>query len=472
MWNSANYYFDPKTGMPTPLKPGQKVPVGAKVASAFSDNSEDDNYLTQFTKSFYNSALDILKAPFNIAEVVQGIATGKDSGLTTDVMNAIDKWKVDTKHAEEIISLDAFMAGKDFWQRENFGDAGAWANFSGQVFGSLAQFITGGYVSGAIKAGAKASTKVAASQALAKEAGTLTMANKTADWFIKNKAMLGVSTAISLQEPLDAAERAGITGRDKFLLAATIAPVMGVIEIALGIDGKILDAIQKTGAKRLMAEAAAKVAKNAGGELTDEVLKKAFAETLKTATRTIPGVLKTMAINTGQEMTEEVLQTIWTKLVEKQYDHIKGYEGEGGDGGFGTEMMSPEAYKEYFMSAVGGAIGGFGGSAVLGGLKDSTKSHTIYEAATNPKEKLKLIQGLKQLVKDGKMSQEELDMANFRLESYERYNRDIAKTGMPQENKRKAFDLIWQAENAKEEIKQLGEERISILDRCDVQFDF
>jgi hypothetical protein len=456
LWHGSKYYIDPQSGMPVPLKPGQKVPVGAKVASAFSDFSEDDNLFTQGLKSFYNTALDVFKFVPNIAEVGQGLITGKESKGYVDMMNAIDSWKLDTKDTKEIVSLDAFMAGNDFWQKENFGDAGAWANFTGQVFGSLAQFIGGGWVTGSMKAGEMAAAKIAANQAVKKSLGqSVTVANKTADWFIKNKAMLGVSSAISLNEPLDAADRAGITGRDKYLLAATIAPVMGVIEIALGIDAKILSAIQKTGAKKLMAEAAAKVVKDAGGELTEEVLKKAFAETLKTATRTIPGVLKTIAINTGQEMTEEVLQTVWTKLVEKQYDHIKGYEGEGGDGGFGTEMLSPEAYKDYFMSAVGGAIGGFGGSVVLGGLKDSTKSHNLYEAATNPKEKLKLLQSLNALVKDGKLSQEGYDMANFRLESYERYNRDVAKTGMPEENKRKAFDLIWQAENAKEEIKTL-----------------
>ena len=437
MMSGDAYYFDPKTSKPVPLAYGQKPPEGVQIGSAFGLDPGKDTPVTTFLKGTSNVFLEIGGLPFNLAEIGAGLVGFDENNWASkwnqEVQNTLDQWKFKmTPEAEaQLVDVKAFESAKDFFDSNNWSmTMDNVANLTGQVTGSMLQFLTaGGTLSKASKSGAAVSQSTQLAKAVA------------------------ASSAISTSEALDAVQNVdGYTNQEKMWIAAMSATAIGALEVLVGgPEMKYMLGIEKSGARAAAQKVLiGEVLKDTGKAMTAETWQKAMAKAVPTMLDKMSGYGKEMAKISSKEAVEESAQTLAQKGIEQLADSVKNYTGEEG---FGTQVLSPETYQELFVSALGGAIGG----KLMGSVQYSS-SHNIATHVLNGQEAA-LKNNVQHLVDSGRITQ---DHTNARINAYQRYRDELSAIEQGGEAigkaaKKEVFRLTYEDEALGLKEKQIKE---------------
>lgn len=429
------YYWD-EQGMPKPLKYGEKPPVNAQIASAWggSQSAENDTWATNLSKGAWNGFVDILNLPVNLYDVAQTVVTGTESELASTVRNTTDRLKFATKSNEGLVDTKAFTGLSEFVNSENwnFNDPYAVTSALGQGIGSLAQFVTGTGVVNKWSKGIKG-----ASQAD-------DVAVKATDWLSRNKNAIAASSMVSLNEALDVADKAGITGREKAAFATTTAIGVGMLEFLGGLETSTMKALGMT-AKKELSEAAAKSFIASGGKLTAEGLKEAFDATLKTGAKKFPEWAKQGLL----EASEEVAQTYYTAASADAYRKLDGRAD------FKSDLTSAETMKDAFEGAFVGFALGAGGQQLLGD-RGELQLDNAYKYLKEGK-KTELLQELHNLRESEGINEVDYHAAKEKINVYEDYIKGFKDKRLNEVEEKQAIDVLNKADNLEAAMKQIEE---------------
>lgn len=444
-------YFD-EQGMPQPLKYGEKPPPGSKIESAFGisggGDSEDDNPFTTLSKSFYNSFVNVGKLVPETADILYGLGTGKSSKFLTQINNMVDTMKLTESSAasEEMVKPDAFNSVADFMNGQNWNFTPQ--NFmalSGQVMGSLAEFVGGAALFRTVNVATKAGQEATIGERL--------LAN--APW--KNPKSWALASAINLDESVQAADNAGLTGLERYALGMITALGMGALEI--GVGGQELRlAGKKIIAKGVAEEFATKLTAEGATEITGETIEQLWKATLKNGLGYINRAGKTAFKEGLGEATEEMSQELWSESLQQLYDKFTGYKGDGAAGsqGFGTHLFNPKSMQQLFINGLGGALGGVFGGAVRPEEQSKALSKLIYDHIQAGKVD-DLQKELAISLSQGNINQQQYDLAKFKIGAYQRYDAETSdlEIKITPQQRREIFELSFQDENAKHAAAEL-----------------
>lgn len=452
--SAGKYYFSPE-GIPVPISQWERPPDDQKLASLWGTQQEaaDDSGVQTFAKSLWNGFVGLFKSPASIMETMEGLDVwnGKKAlnevrkrqgkgeiGMITEPFSNISKNFVDQisfetdpeSSASTLVDTKAFESMSNFFNSENWHPSSQnMLGLTGQAIGSVLQFLVGGRALGVKSPSAWGSAPV--SSVVASYAPSV-----------------GLASTLVLSDAIDSAEREGLIGREKYAVGLVNAIGQGVLEMAIGGTEKgLLGATVKAGVQKEISQSAVKAFKNAGGEITPQALKAAFGSTVKETVRLYPKVANKFVGQTMGEAGEEATQQLWSNSLMALDQKVHGREAKG--------VFAPEALKEYFTSALGGLLGGVsGGMMNISTLKDEAQGSDIYQAVNEGKT-LQLRNGLDQLTRQGKMTQEQRDLADFRIQSYERYNTETKDVPLDNEQKQQVFNLTWNDQNVSQQIADL-----------------
>lgn len=441
--NIKNYYFDER-GLPVPILPGQRAPMNFQAESRWGNilDAQDDNAITTFAKQVWNGFSTVVKVPAAIYDSIGGLITGntESSEWYNSSQTLAEKIRFHTSDDAKapIVDSKAFTSVAEFFNSDNWTPTtDNMMGLAGQAIGSVLQFLVGGKAFGITSTGLKT---VIAEQGVAKAIPA---------FLSKNAGAIGLGTSIVLSDAMEEAERAGVTGREKYAVALMNAMGQGVLEMAIGGGERMLLGRGGAAVQREISESAVRAFQNAGGEITENALSAAFRATMRTTASKIPAMVKEVARVSAGEGAEEVLQQMWANSIYKVHDQVSE------NGAFNKDVFDAEALKEYFVAGLGGAMAGGvmgGGSAVLGKL--DVQSQDIYAHIKSGNE-LVLRKRLEVLYDQGKITQEQYDLANFRIDSYQRYDQELEGVEIDDVSREQVFNLTWQDENTKKQIEQL-----------------
>lgn len=438
-----SYYFDSR-GLPRPLLPGQRAPENFQAESLWGNReaAQDDSPITTLGKQIWNGFSSVVKVPAAIYDTIGSLITGndEDSEWYKSSQTLAEKIRFHTSDAAQapIVDSKAFTSVAEFFNSENWSPStDNIMSLSGQAIGSVLQFLVGGRAMGVTSTGFRA---------LAAEQGA---ARAIPAFLSKNAGAIGLGTSIVLSDSIEQADRAGVTGREKYAVALMNALGQGVLEIAIGGGERMLLGRGGAAVQREIAESAVRGFRNAGGEITENSLRAAFNATVRTTASRIPQMVREVAKVSAGEGLEEVTQQMWANTIYKIHDQVSE------NGKFGKEIFDPESLKEYFVAGLGGVAGGLfmgGGSALFGKLDAQSKDIYAHVKSGND---LVLRKRLEMLLAEGKISQEQYDLANFRIDSYQRYDQELQGVEIDDVSREQVFNLTWQDENTKKQIEQL-----------------
>lgn len=454
---NARYYFG-DDGLPVAVAELERPPDNRKLESVWGSQEEaqDDNPVTTFAKSLWNGFIGIVKTPAAVLELLEAGGGGgaknllnrierskglPETGMITEPLvagsaNVFDKFSFATKEGSDlssIVDVKAFDSMADFFNSENWHPTSDnIIGGTGQEIGTVLQFLVGGRalgIKGPMKFGTAPASKVIASYA----------------------PSVGLSSSLVLSDAIDAADQQGLKGDEKYAVAMVNAIGQGILEMAIGgsMERGLLGSTVKAGVQREISNAAVKAFRDAGGEITPQALRAAFGATVKESARIYPKVAGKYISGALGESGEELTQQLWSNSLMALNQKVHGRDAES--------IASPEALKEYFTSALGGFLGGLGGGGVNlvnGTLKEEARGSSIYRAVAEGKQ-LELRNGLDQMVRQGKMTPEQRELADFRIQSYERYDSELKDVVLDDKQKESVFNLTWNDQNVQDQIKKL-----------------
>ena len=394
-------------------KPEAKDVKNVQVFSSLDDDAVGDSRLADVAKKAYNIIPSVAQGFISIPETVQGLVTDKTGGTYKLLKAALEesKFKTAQEFQKGVIESENIKEFSDLLSKDAYNlSPDRIINTVVNVASSLAEFgLTRKFVP------------------------------------IKGKGgTFAAGIAMNIKEPLQAAEDAGVEGRGKYAVAATYALAASAIETAIGIEGKLFDDAATSAKKEMINKIIKDNVEVVGGKLTKESIENLYKETLKE----IPSFYAKYVKNTVGEVTEEVAQNMIQNATQEIHDIVMKDDPEAAK--FNTKFWSPEALGEYINSAVGGFIGGAGGSLFI----RNKQSQTAYDAIKDGKEnelKVQLVSGLK----EGRLTQEDYDRAIFKIDSYKSYYDATKDRNVTDEERRKIFDLTYEKENTKSGVERL-----------------
>jgi hypothetical protein len=441
--NIKSYYFDSR-GLPQPILPGQRAPVNFQAESLWGnrETAQDDSPVTTLAKQIWNGFSTIVKVPASIYDAIGGMITGNDesSQWYKSSQTLAEKIRFHTSDAAQapIVDSKAFTSMAEFFNSDNWSPTtDNVLGLAGQAVGSVLQFLVGGRAFGVTSTGFKA---LAAEQGVAKAVPM---------FLAKNAGAIGLGTSIVLSDSMEQAEQAGVKGREKYAVALMNALGQGVLEIAIGGGERMLLGRGGAAVQREISEAAVRAFRDAGGEITENSLNAAFRATMRTTASRIPQMVREVGKVSLGEGAEEITQQMWANTIYKIHDQVSE------NGKFDKNVFDAEALKEYFIAGLGGVMGGvfMGGVGGLTGKLDA-QSKDIYAHVKSGNDFV-LRKRLETLLADGKITQEQYDLANFRIDSYQRYDQELQGVEIDDVSREQVFNLTWQDENTKKQIEQL-----------------
>lgn len=409
--------------VPVPLAVGQSAEAGHTVDSIWGSDQEaqDDSRVTDISKKLFNLIPSTVQGILSIGELGQGLTTGKTESAFKVAKQELESYKMATSAEKNKSIIDTEKV-------KEFSDI-----FSSDIYDLSPDKI----LNTAVNAGTSILQLFATRGALG-FAGT---SGKIAN--------LGTATAgftTNLSEPLKAADDAGIEGRSKYAVAALYSTIATAIEMKLGVEAKILNKETQALKNDMIKNLIKNNVKIVDGKITKESVEKLMEETTKKTT----SFWAKHGKNALGEATEEVLQNMTQNGIQEIHDNLMKDDPESAK--YNTKFWSPKALAEYMNSAVSGAIGGTGGSVVIG----NKQSESVYNAIEQGPEKVnELKTDLVSSLKRGKISQDDFDRANFKIDAYNQYFQATKDRPIPSEDKRTIFDLTYQKENLKGSIESL-----------------
>lgn len=457
-----NYYWDDKNkGLPKLIPYGERASINAQVESAWGNqiSAADDGALTSMAKATFNTALDIAKVVPNLINLGTEAVTDHESKLANYINSGIDQQKFAVKQGTGIVDPKAFESLSSFFNGENWHPdinnisqtVGGIVGFLLQM-GGLSKALDFGKAATEFETGAKVVGETSEGMQLGEP---MTGAEKISN-FAK---VLGFNSVINMQQAEDAADKAGLTGREKAAMVTLSSTVMGATFMGMSPLMRVFSKPTATlGLNKVIAEASANAFKDAGGKITPEALQASYEATLDAAKAVTPSFLKEAAKQIPHAALTMTAIDIENAALQNVHDYFDDEQRKTGEGEYGTKLFSKETMASALDAAVGGVIMGIGGAGfakVRGTTEEETKqqNQSIYHYIQGGKAD-DLVKQLHALNDHGKLPEDELNNALFKIKSYQRYNEELGKTNaqLDDESKQKIFDLSWHDENIKQQI--------------------
>lgn len=428
---NTKYYVDEK-GIPKPLKNSERPPVGYEVASIWGTQKEanDDAWYTDLAKTVYNILPSSAENVVDLVQTGYELVTDKESEYLNTLKNSANFLKMSK---DEDLNKSLFNTqGVDEWkdladkERWDFTPQTVWGTVNG-LLGSVGEFVVGG-------------------SAVAKIIGTTAKASKA--------AQITGSVLTNLGEVRDAATEAGLTGRDRAIFTAAVAPIVSAIDVKWGLANKIVNNPAAEAEKKAFFKALGKgLAKDAEGNFTKEALDElpklvatGYAQVAKQIGKlTAKDVLQ----EGGQEATQAFIQNAGEQLWDKLTDEEKKK--------FGTDAFSPESFGEYIQNGLAGLLGGAPTVLAVNQAKNLAKQENqdlnAFELA---KKGDKAVEAFKQNVdlevKRGNLTPDEGANAIFKVEAFKQYHDQLGDVNMPEEDKFKVLRMSFEKANLESQI--------------------
>lgn len=455
MGSAAAYYFD-DNGFPRGLMPGQKPPKGKEIASIWGTQSEaeDDGLVTTAAKNIFSAIPGIIDNIADLAHLPYGLVTGKEADWYKEVKQTTEslRFKTSSESQKSILDTEGIDEMSDIFDSKRWNvSADNVVGTASSLVGTVIEFLAGGELAKSVGIGGKALAKVASSEAVG--IGTK-LASKT-PYFVG-----GYMT--NLGEALDAADEAGVKGKDKYTIAALVTLPVSAIEMVGGLEAKVMNNAIKQKEKSAMIKTLVKeFVKDNEGNLTKKGLKELY-DASKVASTSVFTKMGKEFIETGAgEAGEEVLQNITQKASQQIYDNLFAEGKEVGKGRYGTKITSPESVAEYINDAIGGLIGGAGGNLMnarsdFRKAKAELQSEQAFSTIKKGKDAIKDLKAeIQSYQKAGQITPEQTEMAFHKIDKYNEYFEAIKGHDLTDEEKKRVSDLNWTGENLKVQMEAL-----------------
>jgi len=452
------YYYNAK-GIPTPLRSDERPPKGFDVANDLhgtQDQANEDGFLKSAGKHLYNGVIKGVLGLEGLANLPYAMATGEDADWYKSAKNRAESslYKTPEYETEKQLFDSKDMKGiEDFFDSDRYNlDKNTLQGAALNGLESVTSFLVG-------TKGLGAAGKIVGGAA--EGAGLLTEGGKTAQ-FIAGTSKPGVLTqafggsyAITLPEVLDYMDENGITGKEKYALAAAIAVPVALTELIGGVEGQFAKNSAAKSAKSQMIKGLVEGAKKTvdeTGSLSKEFLGDVFKATTSESLKLQKSFFKDVAGNIAGEGITEGMQDLEKKGLAEIYDNISKEDK------FKENPLSIEAFGDYYNSALNGAAGAGGMSTVATIQKrkievQKKQSENIFEAVKQGPEAVNVLKmNIDKAVQDGEITPEQGAESVFKVDAYHAYNEQTKDFTLSDEDKRRVFDLTFEKANLEQSI--------------------
>lgn len=461
---TPDYYMkrDEKSGnyKPVALEQGEKIPVGYHAASIWGTklSAKDDNAWQDIGKSLVNGVVGLGAGVVDIAQSGYELVTGDESETLRSGKNAIEglKFEKDADLERPVYNMEGITKWADLLDKDrfDFSPQALWGTFNSTAE-SLSEFGLGSLTGATWIKGAKALKYGYKGLDTALDLGKAG----------KLGAIFTGSFFTNIGDTRDAAEEAGLQGRDKGAVSLGIATVKSAIDAAFGLEGKIMSNAFKAGEREVLKNVIKKAETDA---VTGLLTKNGFKQVMKDFSTEYSTLAKAglKSKQVVKDMLEEGSNEVATDFAQKAGEQLWDKLTPDERGQFGTDAFSAESFGQYANSFFNGAISGGMMSVPSQVLKNNHDKQSV-NAYERVKEGAEAVQALKtdlnNALQNESITKSEYDQANFKIDAYQKYNEETKDVNLKPEDERKAFELSFQIEGLKTEIPT-NENEISKLD--------
>lgn len=429
----VQYYMDKdERGIykPIALGFGEKPPPGKQVNSIFGTqkSANDDAWYTDLAKTAYNILPSSAENVIDFFQAGTELATGEQSEYLQSLKNSANalKFSKDEDLQRSIYNAEGVQKWGDLISKDrlDLSPEAVWGTVNGAL-GSVGEFLVpASAISKGFKLGAKSTAFVA-------------------------------SYLTNLGEGLDAADEAGIKGRDRSAFAMSVTLPLAAIDAKFGIGSKILSNKMANEAKQeLIKGLGKKVVKDELGNITEQSLKEVSKEAVAAYSPLASSFVKVVAKDALEEGTEEALQSFVSSAGQQLYDKLTPEDKVK----FGTDAFSVQSFGKYLSEGIAGVVGG--GPLAMVSAKGKQKadykaqSNAVYDAVKDGDEGVKALKtNITNAFEKGEINQQDYDNAMFKIDAYDSYNKVSSDLTLDETNKKKLFELSLQKENLTASIK-------------------
>lgn len=429
---------------PISLKAGEKPPEGYDVASIWGTQSSanDDTAVTSLGKHLWNGLFTAGEGYVNLSDLAYGAITGEESPWYQSLKNSIERFKFETPDYEkgEIFNTEGINSASDFFDPSRY-------DFSkdkvqGQVFRGLESLVSFLFARGVAGKVTKATSKI----------------GKIGESFVG-------SYAVNYGESLQAAEDAGLTGREKYAYAGITTVPTAALDVAFGTEGLFVkNQLARDGKKKMLESLAKGFKEDIGGKLTKESLEDLYKTTTAAATNLNKSFTRQLGENILEEAGTESAQALVQNGAQMVYDQLSK------DPKFGKDAFSLESIGEYLNNAIGGAFGAagpgvYGVSQERKASKEELQSSNAYEAVKKGLGEVEKVRAdIYSSYKSGDLSKEEMTKAMVKINAYYDFNQQLGETKLPDEQRKQVMDLAFQKELLYNQIKDTDKEKLGPIE--------
>lgn len=436
--NTMYYLKQEDNGVLVPQALGSKErpPQGYNIPSVWGsqEDANDDSWYTDALKSLYNAAPGLVGSFADLGQLAYKGITGETSESLNKVKYATEAFKMtkDEDLNKQIYDTEGVKKWEDLVSSErfDFGPEAIWGTLN-SALESVPQFFLGAGVASEVAKGITGAEKLTKGAAAA-------------------SAFTG-SFLTMLGDNMDAAEEAGLQGRDVAKFAMTTTAAQASIDAAIGLPSKILMNSVRQSEKELMKGIAKTIQKDANGLITEEGFKQLAREVPVAYSQMIKVGAKEILKDAGKEMAQETSQDIIEKSAKQLWDKMSDED----KGRFGVDALSPQSFASYFNSGIAGFITGAPMAVVSTNYKKKyqEQSKELFDRIKAGPEAVNELKANLGVARDkGQLSEEEYNQAIFKVDAYKVYNDQVADQDLSDQEKKEAFELSFNIEALKSEI--------------------
>lgn len=431
---------------PVALTQYEKPPAGYDIPSIWGTqkSANDDKWYTDLSKSIVNGVAGLAGGIVDLAQTGTTLVTGEESDMLRGGKQAFEylKFKKDEDLNKSIYNTEGIETFADLADKNRFdlSPQALWGA-TNMLAESLTEFGLGTLTGGNIAKAGKAFNYGRKGIDAALELGS--KGQKFALFTGGYLAQLG--------DNLDAAEEAGLQGRDKAAVASLITMPMAALDAFWGLDGKLMSNLFNKTKKETLKNLISTVEKDAAGNITEKGFKELAKQTSvqygELAKNGAKEIVKDMASEGGQEAAQDFVQKAGENLWDKMTDDERGQ--------YGTNALSAKSFGEYINSFVTGGISGGPMSVISTNLKNKNEQQSInaYERVKEgPKSVEALKTDLQNALQKGEITESEHEQALFKIDAYNKYHTETKDYNMKPDAEKRAFELSFQIEGLKTEI--------------------
>lgn len=447
---TPDYYMKKEANgvyVPIALGNGEVVPKGEKAASIWGtqEDANKDTWYVDLGKSVANAIPGVIGNVYDVADAGYSLVTGEDSKTIKAAKQNVEalKFNKDEDLNKQIYSAEGVEKFSDLVSKDRF-DLSADALW-GTLNSALTSVTEFGLTGGGVGAGLKALSGAATLGKVGARAAAFTGSYIT-----------------QLGEGLDAADEAGLTGRDRGAFASLVTVPVAAVDAAYGLDGKILSAAFKKSKEQLLKELGKTVERDALGNITEkgfkELAKKTTIEYGKLAKNGVKEIVKDVTQEGGQEAAQAFLSNAGEQLWDKMSSDEKSK--------FGTDAFDAKSFAEYIQNGVAGLVSGSPTAVMTSNFrkKHDEQSINAYERVKEGPEAVNALKtDLNNALDKGEITPSEHEQALFKIDKYNQYHELTSKYNIDPKDEKRAFELSFQIEGMKTEIPK-NENEISKLD--------